>query len=186
MIRDYLADPACSGVAVTRLLEPLPLKDIKDLLGGQVPSPILDHCLAHGIDLTLGRSGRRPSEKPVRTPLHPILEGVASVLLSMLQDMTQERAVSMSRPLARLMASLHQFGAFIPLDAAACAAILNTVLLSLQRCVSLLPSYEAGQLMTALDCCTLVRAHLPCGYTSHDHTLGSVVCVCVMCVCVYM
>ena len=163
MIRDYLADPACSGLALARLLEPLPLKDTLALLQGEVPAAILDHCLAHGIDLTLGRSGRCPSEKVVPAPLHPVLEGSAAALLGLLQrDMTQERAAGVCRPLARFLAAQHQFSAFLSFDEKACAAILNTALLSLQGCVSLLPRYEAGRLVTALDCCTLVRAHLVC------------------------
>ncbi|KAL5499651.1 hypothetical protein EMCRGX_G011104 [Ephydatia muelleri] len=156
MIRDYLADPACSGLAFARLLEPLPLKDTLALLQGEVPAAILDHCLAHGIDLTLGRSERHPSEKVVPAPLHPVLEGSAAALLGLLQrDMTQERAAGVCRPLARFLAAQHQFSAFLSFDEKACAAILNTALLSLQGCVSLLPRYEAGRLVTALDCCTL-------------------------------
>lgn len=160
MVGDYVADPSCSGLAVARLLEPLPLKDTLSLLQGEVPAAILDHCLARGIDLTLGRGGRHPSEKGFPTPLHPMLEGSAGALLGTLQrDLTQDRAASMSRPLARFLAAQHQFSAFLPLDESVCAAVLNAALLSLQGCVSLLPRYEACQLVTALDCCALVRAH---------------------------
>ena len=175
MIRGYLADPACSGLALARLLEPLPLKDTQALLQGEVHPAILDHCLALGIDLTLGRSGAR---KVVPAPLHPLLEGAASALLGMLvRDVSEERAGSVCRPLVRFLAAQHQFSAFLPVaDETVCVAILNVPLLSLRVCVSLLPRYEAGQLMTALDCCTLVRAHHTYSGKSTPHVLEHTLC----------